>query len=170
MCEIWTLGLPTSWERLATDMTIVFLSQLVFSPVWAQRIELAGWEWLMELLELLFEFVKFLGIIIIMMESCYYTLSHDNVVEPCTACLLPDAMACIGSPNWGKTEVNFTSEIRGEGRFPSGENLGSGIMTKYPPGIIYAPPAKVQWWLSRMAPQFMRLAHGGKIKAWPHSS
>jgi hypothetical protein len=34
------------------------------------------------------------------------------------------------------TEVSFTSEIRGEGRFPSGQNLGSGIMTKYPHGII----------------------------------
>jgi hypothetical protein len=30
------------------------------------------------------------------------------------------------------TEVSFTSEIRGEDRFPSGQNLGSGIMTKYP--------------------------------------
>jgi hypothetical protein len=30
------------------------------------------------------------------------------------------------------TEVSFTSEIRGEGRYPS----GSGIMTKYPHGII----------------------------------
>jgi hypothetical protein len=36
------------------------------------------------------------------------------------------------------TDVSFTSEIRGEGRFPSGENLGSGIMTKYPHGIIGA--------------------------------
>lgn len=36
------------------------------------------------------------------------------------------------------TEVSFTSEIRGEGRFPSGENLGSDIMTKYPHGIIDA--------------------------------
>ena len=34
------------------------------------------------------------------------------------------------------TEVSFTSEIRGEGRFPSGQSLGSGIMTKYPHGII----------------------------------
>jgi hypothetical protein len=30
------------------------------------------------------------------------------------------------------SEVSFTSEIRGEGRYPSGENLGSGTMTKYP--------------------------------------
>jgi len=36
------------------------------------------------------------------------------------------------------TEVTFISEIRGEGRFPSGQNLGSGILTKYPHGIIDA--------------------------------
>jgi hypothetical protein len=34
------------------------------------------------------------------------------------------------------TEVSFTSEIRGEGRYPSGQSVGSGIMTKYPHGII----------------------------------
>jgi hypothetical protein len=34
------------------------------------------------------------------------------------------------------TEVSFTSEIRGEGRYPSGQSLGSGIMTKYSHGII----------------------------------
>ena len=33
-------------------------------------------------------------------------------------------------------EVSFTSEIRGIGRFPSGKNLGSGIMTQYPHGIV----------------------------------
>jgi hypothetical protein len=36
------------------------------------------------------------------------------------------------------TEINFTSEIRGEGRFPNSDNLASGIMTKYPHGIIDA--------------------------------
>jgi hypothetical protein len=36
------------------------------------------------------------------------------------------------------TELSFSSEIKGEGRFPSGQNLGSGIMTKYPHGIIDA--------------------------------
>jgi hypothetical protein len=36
------------------------------------------------------------------------------------------------------SEVSFTSEIRGDIRFPSGQNLGSGIMTKYPHGIIDA--------------------------------
>jgi hypothetical protein len=34
------------------------------------------------------------------------------------------------------TEVSFTSQIKGEGEYPSGENLGSGILTKYPHGII----------------------------------
>jgi len=33
------------------------------------------------------------------------------------------------------TEVSFTSDIRGIGRFPSGKNLGSGVLTKYPHGI-----------------------------------
>ena len=36
------------------------------------------------------------------------------------------------------TEVTFRSEIRGIGRFPSGKNIGSGTMTKYPHGIIDA--------------------------------
>ncbi|MDQ4066213.1 MAG: hypothetical protein M3114_01340 [Thermoproteota archaeon] len=34
------------------------------------------------------------------------------------------------------TEVSFTSEIRGIGRFPSGKNLGSGTVTHYPHGIV----------------------------------
>jgi hypothetical protein len=34
------------------------------------------------------------------------------------------------------TEVSFTSEIKGIGRFPSGKNLGSGVMTHYPHGIV----------------------------------
>ena len=34
------------------------------------------------------------------------------------------------------TEVSFTSEIRGIGRFPSGKNLGSGTVTQYPHGIV----------------------------------
>ena len=36
------------------------------------------------------------------------------------------------------TEISFTSEIRGEGRFPNSENLASGIVTKYPHSIIDA--------------------------------
>ena len=35
------------------------------------------------------------------------------------------------------TEVSFISHIKGEGKYPSGENLGSGILTKYPHYIIY---------------------------------
>jgi hypothetical protein len=34
------------------------------------------------------------------------------------------------------TEVSCTSEIKGEGRYPSGQNLSSGTMTKYSHGII----------------------------------
>jgi hypothetical protein len=34
-------------------------------------------------------------------------------------------------------EVSFASEIRGIGRFPSGKNIGSGIMTQYPHGIVH---------------------------------
>ena len=36
------------------------------------------------------------------------------------------------------TEVSFTSDIRGIERFPSGKNLASGTMTRYPHGIIDA--------------------------------
>jgi hypothetical protein len=36
------------------------------------------------------------------------------------------------------TELSFTSDIRGVGRFPSGKNLASGVLTKYPHGIIDA--------------------------------
>jgi hypothetical protein len=66
------------------------------------------------------------------------------------------------------SEVSFTSEIKGEGRYPSGENLGSGTMTKYPHGVIDAT------WQGSMtiaegSAQFMWWAHekskveGGKI-------
>jgi hypothetical protein len=35
-----------------------------------------------------------------------------------------------------KMEVSFTSEIKGLGKFPSGKNIGSGIVTQYPHGVI----------------------------------
>jgi hypothetical protein len=68
------------------------------------------------------------------------------------------------------TEISFTSEIKGEGRFPSGQNLGSGTLTKYTHGIIDAT-----WRGSLMSAengdQFMWWAHekskvveGGNIK------
>ena len=47
------------------------------------------------------------------------------------------------------TEISFTSEIRGEGRFPNSNNLASGIMTKYPHGIIDATSQEGDqylWW------------------------
>ena len=34
------------------------------------------------------------------------------------------------------TEVTFTSNIKGEGKFPHGKNLGSGAMTRYPHDVI----------------------------------
>jgi hypothetical protein len=33
-------------------------------------------------------------------------------------------------------DVSFTSEIKGIGRFPSGRNIGSGVMTHYPHGTV----------------------------------
>ena len=56
------------------------------------------------------------------------------------------------------TEISFTSQIRGEGRFPSGENLGSGIMTKYSHGIIDA-----SWHGS-----FMTAQNGDQFMWWAH--
>ena len=35
-----------------------------------------------------------------------------------------------------KTEISFTSDIKGIGRYPSGKNLASGTITKYSHGII----------------------------------
>lgn len=35
-----------------------------------------------------------------------------------------------------KTEVSFTSDIKGIGKYPSGKNLASGTITKYSHGII----------------------------------
>jgi hypothetical protein len=36
------------------------------------------------------------------------------------------------------TEVSFTSDVKGIERFPSGKNLASGTITRYPHGIIDA--------------------------------
>ena len=35
-------------------------------------------------------------------------------------------------------EVSFISEIKRFGKFPSGRNTGSGVMTQYPDGIVDA--------------------------------
>jgi hypothetical protein len=68
------------------------------------------------------------------------------------------------------SEVSFTSEIRGEGRYPSSENLGSGTMTKYLHGVIDATwqgsltiaedSDQFMWW----AHEKSKVVEGGKIK------
>jgi hypothetical protein len=70
-------------------------------------------------------------------------------------------------------EVSFTSEIKGFGKFPSGRNIGSGIMTLYPHGAVDASHLgtlmtaeeeeegeQYVWW----AHEKSKLAGGGKIK------
>jgi len=37
-----------------------------------------------------------------------------------------------------KMELSFSSEIKGSGKFPNGRNLGGGMMTQYPHGIVDA--------------------------------
>jgi len=68
------------------------------------------------------------------------------------------------------TEVSSTSEIRGEGRYPSGQNLTSGIMTKYPHGVIDGTwhgslmtaegGEQFMWW----AHEKSKVVEGGNIK------
>jgi len=55
-------------------------------------------------------------------------------------------------------EVNFTSELRGIGRFPSGKNLGSGTMTQYPHGIVDAS------WIGSLT----TAEHGDQFMWWAH--
>ena len=37
-----------------------------------------------------------------------------------------------------KMEISFASEIKGTGRMPNGNNMGSGTMMRYPHGVIDA--------------------------------
>jgi hypothetical protein len=55
------------------------------------------------------------------------------------------------------TEVTFRSEIKGIGRFPSGKNVASGTMTKYPRGIIDAA------WQGTLTTE-----HGEEFMWWAH--
>jgi hypothetical protein len=66
-------------------------------------------------------------------------------------------------------EVSFVSEIKGMGRFPSGKNLGSGIMTQYPHGIVdqsnqgsvmTAEGDQFIWWAHGKG----KVVEGGKVK------
>jgi hypothetical protein len=68
------------------------------------------------------------------------------------------------------TEVSFASDIRGIGKFPSGKNLGSGVMTRYPHGIIDATwqgtlttqnGEQFMWWSHEKS----KVLQDGKIKA-----
>lgn len=67
------------------------------------------------------------------------------------------------------TELNFTSDIRGVGRFPNGKNLASGVMTRYPHGIIDATwqgtlttqnGEQFMWWSHEKS----KVLQDGKIK------
>jgi hypothetical protein len=67
------------------------------------------------------------------------------------------------------TEITFTSEIKGEGKFPNGKNFGSGMMTKYPHGVIDGAfqgafttegGDQFMWW----AHEKSKIVDGGKIK------
>jgi hypothetical protein len=67
-------------------------------------------------------------------------------------------------------EVSFTSEIKGFGKYPNGRNVGSGIMTQYPHGVVDASyqgtlmtaeeGEQFIWW----AHEKSKVAEGGKIK------
>jgi hypothetical protein len=66
------------------------------------------------------------------------------------------------------TEASFMSDIKGIERFPSGKNLASGIMTKYPHGIIDATwqgnlttknAEEFMWW----AHEKSKVSEDGKI-------
>jgi hypothetical protein len=60
-------------------------------------------------------------------------------------------------------EVSFASEIMGTGRFPSGKNLGSGMMTQYPHGIV-DQSNQGSLMISEGGDQFLWWAHGkGKV-------
>jgi hypothetical protein len=67
------------------------------------------------------------------------------------------------------TEVTFRSEIRGIDRFPSGKNIASGTMTRYPHGIIDAAwqgtlttenGEEFMWWSHEKS----RVLEDGKIR------
>jgi hypothetical protein len=67
------------------------------------------------------------------------------------------------------TELTFTSDIRGVGRFPNGKNLASGAMTRYAHGIIDATwqgtlttqnGEQFMWWSHEKS----KVLQDGKIK------
>lgn len=68
-----------------------------------------------------------------------------------------------------KMEVSFSSVVKGAGNFPSGKNMGSGTMTRYPHGTVDASYQGVfttdegeqyLWW----AHEKSRVTQEGKVK------
>lgn len=66
-------------------------------------------------------------------------------------------------------EVSFSSQIKGVGKFPSGKNIGSGTMTRYPHGVVDASyqgmvmtgeGEQFMWW----AHEKSKVVEDGKIK------
>jgi hypothetical protein len=70
-----------------------------------------------------------------------------------------------------KMEVSFSAELKGVGSFPSGSNMGSGMMVQYPHGSVNAQYQGVvttaaegeqfMWWASQKG----RVVEGGKVKS-----
>jgi hypothetical protein len=67
------------------------------------------------------------------------------------------------------TEISFTSDIKGVGRYPTGKNLASGTITKYPHGIIDGSwqgtlttelGEQFMWWSHEKS----KVLEGGEIK------
>jgi hypothetical protein len=66
-------------------------------------------------------------------------------------------------------EMSFVSDITGAGRVPNGKNMGSGVMTQYPHGVVdasyqgtftTAQGEQFMWW----AHEKSRVVEGGKVK------
>jgi hypothetical protein len=66
-------------------------------------------------------------------------------------------------------EVSATIDLKGFGRFPSGKEMGSGIMVQYPHGVVVgnfhgnlvaAEGDQVMWWAHEKG----KVVEGGKIR------
>lgn len=68
------------------------------------------------------------------------------------------------------TEVSFTSDLKGIAKFPSGKNMGSGVVTQYPHGVVdgsyqgklnTTDGDQIVWWAHEKG----RVVDGGKVKS-----
>ncbi|HEX2013790.1 MAG TPA: hypothetical protein VLA68_01055, partial [Nitrososphaera sp.] len=66
-------------------------------------------------------------------------------------------------------EISFTSDLKGIGRFPSGKNMGSGVTTQYPHGVVdasykgtmmTAEGDQFSWW----AHEKSKVTEGGRVR------